>query len=39
MHGHRVYQDLFYLDGGALRKNKVDFWNCLGDWGFRIEIK
>jgi hypothetical protein len=32
-------RNLFYLGGGALRKNKVDFWNHLGDWKFRIGIK
>lgn len=34
-----VSQDLIYLSGGTMRKNKVDFQNYLGDWEFRTEIK
>lgn len=38
--GHRLRaQELLYLSGGALTKNKVGFLNDLGDWEFRIETK
>lgn len=38
--GHRLRsQELLYLGGGSLTKNKVGFLNDLGDWEFKTEIK
>lgn len=38
--GHRLRsQELLYLGGSSLTKNKVGFLNDPGDWEFRIEIK
>lgn len=37
--GASASQELLYLGGGALAKNKVGFLNDLGEWVFRIEIK